>query len=47
VNLAIGKSRKKSLPFKWQDQWEVIMGWIVPIAMLSMVIIAAVTLTKL
>ena len=39
---AVKKNRRRSA-----SKWEVNMGWLVPAAMVSMVVIAAVTLTRL
>jgi len=40
--LAVNKNRRPSA-----SKWEVTMGWLVPAAMVAMVVIAAVTLTRL
>ncbi len=40
--LAVNKNRRSSA-----SKWEVTMGWLVPAAMVAMVVIAAVTLTRL
>jgi len=39
---AVKKNRRRSA-----SKWEVNMGWLVPAAMVTMVVIAAVTLTRL
>lgn len=39
---AVKKNRRRSA-----SKWEVNMGWLVPAAMVAMVVIAAVTLTRL
>jgi len=39
--------QKKKIAIQWRNEREVLMGWLVPGAMVAMVVILAVTLTRL
>jgi len=42
-----GSAAKKKIAIQWRNEREVLMGWLVPGAMVAMVVILAVTLTRL
>ena len=42
-----GSAAKKKIATQWRKEREVTMGWLIPGAMVAMVVILAVTLTRL